>query len=244
MIQHIVIEALNSLPVTGDSDVWTLALRKVLMTLFPDVDRIAVNINMYCDPIRPPAPCEDEISVRFSSNGSKEGLSVQTLASHDAITKEFESETGKFVALEKFHAPKYFHYFHESGQYLGSLIFFRAITASPTSPETFEQMDALAPFIRYVYASFLAMRHSAIPFAAAFRDAQSRMESAAGFTMQERKVMTLKLAGYSYKLIASHLDISLNTVRTHVKSIHRKTNTQSYTELFAKYFTPVAGDHL
>jgi DNA-binding CsgD family transcriptional regulator len=234
---------LNRLPVTSDRAKWMDELRAALLELFPDVARIAININVYCDPIRPPEICEDPISVRFSSNGKKGSLAVTPLA-NTSIIEEFEAETGKFVALDKYHPPKYFHYFHESGQYMGSMIFFRFIEKPATSAKTFETMASLEPFIKYVYAAFLAMQNAAKPFGAAFRDAQSTMEHEAGFSTQERKVMTLKVCGYSYKQIASHLDISLNTVRSHIKAIHRKTGTRSYTELFAKYFVPVAGEHL
>ncbi|HZK75846.1 MAG TPA: helix-turn-helix transcriptional regulator, partial [Candidatus Kapabacteria bacterium] len=234
---------LNRLPITSDRSRWMDELRAALLKLFPDVDRIAININVYCDPIRPPEMCDDVISVRISNNGKKEGLAITPLAG-TSITEEFEVETGKFVPLEKYHPPKYFHYFHESGQYYGSMIFFREIEKPKTPHKTFETMASLEPFIKYIYASFLAMQNAAKPFGAAFRDAQSKMEHEAGFSTQESKVMTLTLCGYSYKQIASHLDISLNTVRSHIKSIHKKTGTRSYTELFAKYFVPVAGEHL
>ncbi len=238
------ISFLNRLPITSDRSAWMDEFRAALLELFLDVDRIAININVYCDPIRPPAMCEEPISVRFSNNGKKDGLAISKLPSHKSVTEEFEAETGKFVPLEKYHPPKYFHYFHESGQYFGSMIFFRFIEKPKTSAKTFKTMASMEPFIKYIYASFLAMQNATKPFGAAFRDVQNKMDHDAGFTTQESKVMTLTLCGYSYKQIAVHLSISLNTVRSHIKSIHKKTDTRSYSELFAKYFVPIAGEHL
>ena len=42
-------------------------------------------------------------------------------------------------------------------------------------------------------------------------------------TPRERQVASSLAAGYVYKHIANELGISINTVRTHVKSIYRKT---------------------
>jgi DNA-binding CsgD family transcriptional regulator len=244
------ISFLNRLPITADRSRWMDELRTALLELFPDVDRIAINMNVFCDPIRPPELCEDVISVRYSNSGSKNGVAIEPLAG-TSITEEFEAETGKFVDLSKYHPPKYFHYFHvddrsstESSQYMGLMIFFRFIEKPKTSRKTFETMTAMEPFIKYIYASFLAMQHSAKSFEVAFQDALNKMDHAAGFSRAEQKVMMLTISGYSYKQIAEHLEVSLNTVRSHVKSIHKKTGTRSYTELFAKYFVPVAGEHL
>lgn len=41
-------------------------------------------------------------------------------------------------------------------------------------------------------------------------------------TPQERKVLSLLVVGYSYKMIASELFVSINTVRTHIKNIYLK----------------------
>src|ERR1035437_7519872 len=107
---------LNRLPITADRARWMDEFRAALLELLPDVDRIAININVYCDPIRPPEMCEDLTRVSFSSSATKSELSITSISPAE-ITKEFEGETGKFVPLEKYHPPKYFHYFHDSGQY-------------------------------------------------------------------------------------------------------------------------------
>jgi DNA-binding CsgD family transcriptional regulator len=208
---------LNRLPVTSDCARWMDELRAALLELFPDVDRIAININIYCDPVHPVAMCEDPVSVLFSNNGKKEGLAISQLPSPQSITTEFEAETGKNVPLEKYHAPKYFHYFHESGQYYGSMIFFRRIDKEGTSAAIYHAMAELEPFIKYIYASFLAMQTAAKPFNAAFRDVQNSMQNEARFSAAESKVVTLQICGYSYKQIAEHLSVSMNTVRSHIK---------------------------
>jgi DNA-binding CsgD family transcriptional regulator len=64
------------------------------------------------------------------------------------------------------------------------------------------------------------------------------MSKDAGLSLQERRVVTLRLLGHAYKEIADKLNISEDAIKKHLGSVHRKTGTRSYTELFAKYFTP------
>ncbi|MBI1768565.1 MAG: response regulator transcription factor, partial [Bacteroidetes bacterium] len=55
-----------------------------------------------------------------------------------------------------------------------------------------------------------------------------------GLTARENDVLTSLSKGNSYKLIAAEFGLSVDTVRTHIKSIYEKLHVHSQTEAVAK----------
>lgn len=53
-------------------------------------------------------------------------------------------------------------------------------------------------------------------------------------TSREKEVLTLLVAGKSYKMIASALDIAIDTVKNHIRNIYNKMHVNSGTEAVAK----------
>ena len=53
-------------------------------------------------------------------------------------------------------------------------------------------------------------------------------------TPREGEILTSLSQGNSYKLIASQLSISLDTVRTHIKNVYEKLHVHSQTEAVSK----------
>lgn len=53
---------------------------------------------------------------------------------------------------------------------------------------------------------------------------------------REQQILQLLMNGYSYKMIAAELTISLETVRTHIKRIYEKLHVHSASEAIAKIF--------
>lgn len=53
---------------------------------------------------------------------------------------------------------------------------------------------------------------------------------------REKQVMQLLVDGYSYKMIASEMFISIDTVRSHIKKIYEKLHVNSKSEAVAKAF--------
>lgn len=53
-------------------------------------------------------------------------------------------------------------------------------------------------------------------------------------TIREREILASLSKGNSYKLIASDLEISIDTVRTHIKNIYAKLEVHSQTEAVSK----------
>ena len=52
---------------------------------------------------------------------------------------------------------------------------------------------------------------------------------------REQEVLTCLVEALAYKQIATRLDISLNTARTHLSNIYRKLKAHSRTEVVVKY---------
>ncbi|MEQ9101865.1 MAG: response regulator transcription factor, partial [Imperialibacter sp.] len=53
-------------------------------------------------------------------------------------------------------------------------------------------------------------------------------------TSREKEILTSLSQGNSYKMIAAEFDISLDTVRTHIKKIYEKLQVHSQTEAVSK----------
>lgn len=56
-----------------------------------------------------------------------------------------------------------------------------------------------------------------------------------GLNAREQRVVELILEGLSYKMVASEIGISINTVRKHIKSVYRKLNINTSMELAQLY---------
>ena len=64
--------------------------------------------------------------------------------------------------------------------------------------------------------------------------AKSRAQEKSNLTEKETKILDLLIQGYSYKMIASEIFISIDTVRFHIKKIYEKLHVHSATEAVSK----------
>ncbi len=104
--------------------------------------------------------------------------------------------------------------------------------------KTVEIMRELHHVFVFILSDFVARYLVARPADRVFTDELDGLAERVGLTMQERRIMILLLLGLSYDEVANTLNVSLNTVRFHLRSIYSKTETHSHSELFAKFFTP------
>ncbi len=54
-------------------------------------------------------------------------------------------------------------------------------------------------------------------------------------TVREQEVLDLLIVGKSYKDIAQHLGVSVDTVRSHVRKVYDKLHIHSRTEVILKF---------
>jgi len=69
-----------------------------------------------------------------------------------------------------------------------------------------------------------------------FRQIQKPASDVEKLTQREQEILELLSKGYYYKEIGEQLNISLNTVRTHLQHIYEKLHVQSRTEAVLKFF--------
>ena len=69
-----------------------------------------------------------------------------------------------------------------------------------------------------------------------FSEVQSPANENYNLSEREKQVLQLLVNGYSYKMIASEMFISIDTVRSHIKKIYEKLHVNSKSEAVAKAF--------
>jgi len=70
---------------------------------------------------------------------------------------------------------------------------------------------------------------------ASFRKANETGNQQAQLSPREEAVLNCLAKGYTYKLIADELGISIDTIRTYIRRIYEKLHVQSRTEAVARY---------
>jgi DNA-binding NarL/FixJ family response regulator len=67
-----------------------------------------------------------------------------------------------------------------------------------------------------------------------FFGGQKKEEAASPLSLKEKEIVVGLVDGLSYKLIADRLDISIETVRFHIKNIYRKLHVHGKAEVISK----------
>ncbi len=219
---------LNALPLTGDPMEWVRRFTDELTALFADVDRVAVRINLNCRLHTPPR------------RGAK-SRATQSEIHVDAHPDPHILSWPPFDDAH-YHEPMVFHFSH-AGDDLGTITLLRERRKQLTSEETRSVMIGMETFLTFMLTDLVARHSSARPVGRVFQDVLHAIARKTGMTSRELEVLTLHVFGRKYDEIARRLYISIDTVKKHVKKIHRKTGARSATELFARYFAPmIEGD--
>ena len=79
----------------------------------------------------------------------------------------------------------------------------------------------------------IARKVLALPF---FRPSVSPETPAVQLTTREEEILNLLAKGHSYKMIATEVNLSIDTIRTHIKKIYQKLHVHSVTEAVNKVF--------
>ncbi|MBS1913373.1 MAG: winged helix-turn-helix domain-containing protein [Bacteroidetes bacterium] len=233
-----ILHFLNRLPLTNDTQRAVDRYREALLELIGEVDRVSIYVNINCA-LQDPDEYQPDMMITVDATSGVEGVSVtsyhQGERPSDRLLDNFRSQG---LPVDQFHPPVSFDYYYNDHAYLGTIFLWRDRTKPITSERSRNTVALMEPFIIYMLSDLIARYHYAHPVDRMFHDALKNMTQEAGLSTQERRVVMLRLLGLSYKEIADQLSISEDAIKKHLGSVHRKTGTRSYTELFAKYFTP------
>ena len=216
-------------------------VRDRLMTLLGDVDRISISVNTHCDLEHP----EDyRPNLGISQRGDRaerldDGMDVRTIRDAESPASDILEQMRKGgFPFDQYHEPVAIDLWYAETADLGAIVLWREIEKTPVSEATIARIETLRPFLVYVFSNLVTRHHYANPRDRVFYSALRDMADSAGLTPQERRIISYRLMGYSYKKIAAELDRTEGAVKKQLASVHRKTGTQGHSELFAKYFTP------
>jgi DNA-binding NarL/FixJ family response regulator len=69
-----------------------------------------------------------------------------------------------------------------------------------------------------------------------FAKAPAAENVASSLSAREMEILSLLSKGYSYKMIATDIHLSIDTIRTHIKKIYQKLQVHSVTEAIHKVY--------
>lgn len=237
----LLLELMNGLPMEVGMLEGINGLRECLIDLLPDVDRISISVNTHCD-LEDPAGYQPKlhISQRPGPDGRiDEGVEVSNIQGIQTPAEDILEQMRKGgFPFERYHPPLTVDLWFAGTADLGAIVLWRELEKTPISTESMELLERLRPFLVYVFSNLVIRHHYANPRDRVFYSSLSDMAVRAGLTAQERRIISYRLMGYSYKRIASELGRTEGAVKKQLASVHRKTGTQGHSELFAKYFTP------
>lgn len=239
-----VLHFLNRLPLINDTQEAIDRYREALMEMLGEVDRVSLYINIRCDLTADPPVTEypkaggQKMMIAEDATVGRDSISVASYNENEHPSQRIlENLRTQGVRLDDHHVPITYEYYYRD-QWLGAIFLWRERIKTPITQRTKDLLTLLEPFVIYMLSDLVARHHYAHPVDRLFNDALEEMVRDGGLTMQERRVVTFRLLGHAYKEIADKLDISEDAIKKHLTAVHRKTGTRSYTELFAKYFTP------
>ncbi len=229
------------LPVTHQLQEWMDGIRKAIQTLLPDIDRMTISLDLHCDLLNPDAYHPKLLVLQSMSTGAKEvtHLTRSTNTDHEPQLEQLIDNLRRRKFPFKDYQPHHSYvYYYKGTAYLGAILLWREKRKKAISDRTLQSMKRLHGFMTLLFSDFVARHQAARPVEHAFSVALTELTTSKGLTTQEQRIIILQLLGFSYEEVAETLNISLNTVRYHLRSIYTKTDAHGQSDLFAKYFTP------
>lgn len=235
LVPRALLQFLNALPTTGEAAAWVGAFSTLLGEFLSDVDCVVVRVNLHCHLVeaRPSRMLGRRLPVDLLGGG-------HDTPAGELFTTPLIVEAPSYDPVD-YGEPIVFRYSF-AGDDLGAILLLRSAATGPIGSHTVELMGQLEPFLRFALTDLVARYCYTKPISRLFHEVLAAIAAEKRLTNREMEVLTMHMCGRKYVEIADRLYISIDTVKKHVKKIHRKTGARSATELFARYFTPLIGN--
>jgi DNA-binding CsgD family transcriptional regulator len=228
---------LNALPNTFDVTTATRELRNALAPLLPAVDRIAIAVDTSCDLCDPDeynasadvihhVPPKGSVGVSVSTHAASRGFSAAVL---DGMLEQG-------FPFDDYHPPHVIELAYYETMQIGCIILCRERQKSPLREADTAIIETLRPFLESAFAGVIIRHQFLRPQERLIDDVLVEATVRYQLTHQERRVLTCRMLGLSYKEIAAEIGVSQDNVKKHLQSVHRKTGTVSLGDVFGKLF--------
>ncbi len=229
---------LSELNLTATALDWQGDIQTAVRSWFPDVDYVGVSVNMFCA-LTQPETYNPTMAISLRSADSHLRPLDMTSMRDDTVNLQRVLDVAREsnFPFENYRTPKAFVYYVEDVAYLGCIILLRDRRKPPISDETIQQMTRLKFAFMLLFAFIVARNRANDPSQYSLIQTIGQLTSDLSLTAQETRTLQCQMMGLSYEKIADTLNISVNTVRSHMRSIYAKAGTHGHSELLARYFT-------
>lgn len=245
VIPEKVFKLLNNLSTAHDVVEWAKEFRPVFQEFLGDVDRITITVNIQRNVINPEA--QDVVASLSKNLNLRPGGWVLDHLSPDS----YEEENRRRYVLNQlrpdfphddYHPPRVLVLYYRDQFFMGGMILWRLKDKPPISQQTLAVVEQLKPFLTFLYSDLAARHQLSNPREAVINEIMKEVTTNAELTWQEQRVLMMQLLGFSYEEMAEQMNISINTVRSHVKSMYTKTKAHGPAQFLAKYLAPKLKD--
>jgi DNA-binding CsgD family transcriptional regulator len=236
---------LNSLPTTFNTEHWIRSFRTTLEQMLEGVDRVSLLVNLGSS-VDNPEESESMVMVNKHINDSTHGRGGRAMTSQHVQSTPGKTLVAQAAAqgfpVDDYRPPNTFDYYLDDCEYVGTIILWRRRAAPPTPQTTIEHLRSLEPFITFLLSDCVSRRLHSDPDLRWFKDVVEAVANRIGLTRREREIFTLHVMGLTREEIAKRLVRAEGTIGKHLWSIHTKAGTSSYSELFARFYSPLRDD--
>lgn len=231
---------MNSLPLSLNTVEWGTELRHALLAYLGDVDHIVVVVCTTLDLVHPDTNRHGQFhNQSYYTRTEKARVHVTGTSERKGWETVVERGERDGFPLHLYHPAIGFDYFYKTSEsYLGSILLLRLKNKPRISPRTLARLEELRPFLVYVLSDHVARQRLLNPADLIFRDLVPRIAADAKLTEREQQVLMLMVVNYTKAEMAEHLNITVQTVASHIRHIYAKTGVSRAGDIWSRYMTP------